>query len=66
LINVEEGNFLAPFEKLSYNAWRTVVEIDLFGTFYTSKVVNQKCFKPAKKGNIINISATLGNTGAIL
>jgi peroxisomal 2,4-dienoyl-CoA reductase len=31
LINGAAGNFLSPFENLTYNAFRTVIEIDLIG-----------------------------------
>jgi peroxisomal 2,4-dienoyl-CoA reductase len=34
LINGAAGNFLVPFEKMSVNAFRTVMEIDTFGTFH--------------------------------
>jgi 2,4-dienoyl-CoA reductase [(3E)-enoyl-CoA-producing], peroxisomal len=58
LINNAAGNFLAPFTGLSANAFRTVIEIDLLGTFNVSKeVVAQSML--ASGGVIINISATL-------
>ena len=31
------GNFIVPFEEMSFNAWRTVVDIDLHGTFHCAK-----------------------------
>jgi len=51
------GNFLAPAETLSYRAFRTVIEIDLLGTFNTTRA----CFPYLKrsKGCVINVSATL-------
>lgn len=33
LINGAAGNFLSPFENLSPNGFKTVIEIDLVGTF---------------------------------
>src|SRR5688572_3161664 len=39
LVNNAAGNFYAPSETMSANAWRSVVEIDLFGTFYCSQAV---------------------------
>lgn len=42
LIKGAAGNFLAPFEGLSYNAFRTVIEIDTLGTF------NQGCSSPSQ------------------
>ncbi|KAI9224329.1 hypothetical protein BC828DRAFT_424820 [Blastocladiella britannica] len=55
------GNFLAPAEHLSYRAFRTVIEIDLIGTYNTIKA----CLEPLKrsKGTIINVTATLQYAG---
>ncbi|KAG1392132.1 hypothetical protein G6F58_012575 [Rhizopus delemar] len=61
LINGAAGNFLAPFKDLSYNAFRTVVEIDLLGTFNLTKAAVEHLKK--SKGAIINVSATLHYTG---
>ncbi|KPP67311.1 peroxisomal 2,4-dienoyl-CoA reductase-like, partial [Scleropages formosus] len=59
------GNFLCPATSLSFNAFRTVMEIDTMGTFNTSKVVYEKWFKD-HGGCIVNISATLGYRGQAL
>ncbi|CAO3703167.1 unnamed protein product [Rhizopus stolonifer] len=61
LINGAAGNFLAPFSDLSYNAFRTVIEIDLLGTFNLTKATVEHLKK--SKGSIINVSATLHYTG---
>ncbi|CAG8461558.1 15126_t:CDS:2 [Funneliformis caledonium] len=57
LVNGAAGNFLAAAETLSYRAFRTVIEIDLLGTYNTTKA----CFPYLKKskGCIINVSANL-------
>jgi peroxisomal 2,4-dienoyl-CoA reductase len=34
LVNNAAGNFYAPSESLSVNAWKAVVEIDLYGTCF--------------------------------
>jgi len=65
LINNAAGNFLCPATALSFNAFKTVLEIDTMGTFNTSKVVYEKWFKD-HGGNIVNISATLGYKGQAL
>lgn len=39
------GNFLCPAISLSFNAFKTVMEIDTMGTFNTSKVVYEKYFQ---------------------
>ncbi|KAI9491267.1 2,4-dienoyl-CoA reductase [Zychaea mexicana] len=62
LINGAAGNFLAPFQKLSYNAFRTVVEIDLLGSFNLTKAASEHL--KASKGSIINVSMTLHYTGS--
>ncbi|XP_030195867.1 peroxisomal 2,4-dienoyl-CoA reductase [(3E)-enoyl-CoA-producing] isoform X2 [Gadus morhua] len=62
LINNAAGNFLCPASALSFNAFKTVMEIDTMGTFNASKVIYEKWFKD-HGGNIVNISATLGYRG---
>jgi len=60
LVNGAAGNFLCAAEDLTPNGFRTVMEIDAFGTFN----MVQACFEALKasKGVIINISATLHYT----
>ena len=65
LVNGAAGNFLADAEKLSLNAFRTVIEIDTIGTFMMSKHVYIKWMK-ANKGSIINISASLHYLGTLM
>ncbi|KAK4623730.1 Peroxisomal 2,4-dienoyl-CoA reductase SPS19 [(3E)-enoyl-CoA-producing] [Fulvia fulva] len=48
------GNFLAPMSQLSPNAFRTVMEIDTLGSYYTAKAVLPYLVESAKK---------YGNTG---
>ena len=49
------GNFLVPAEKLSPNGFRTVIEIDLFGSFNASRAAFEQLKET--KGTIIFISA---------
>ena len=58
VVNGAAGNFLAPFDKLTSNGFKTVLEIDTLGTFNVSKAVYEKTMKKTG-GNIVNISATL-------
>ncbi|KAJ2957450.1 hypothetical protein NQZ79_g6857 [Umbelopsis isabellina] len=64
VINGAAGNFLSPFENLSYNAFRTVIEIDLIGTFNLTKATFPHL--KASKGSVINVTATLSYTGTIM
>ena len=62
LVNNAAGNFYAPSATLSPNAWRSVVEIDLFGTFYCSQAV-APVMRTHGGGRIVNISMTLHYRG---
>ena len=65
VVNGAAGNFLAPAAKLSYNAFKTVMEIDTIGTFNVTKAAFDKSLQ-ANGGSIINISATLHYAGQAL
>jgi len=49
------GNFICPAEQLSANGFKTVVEIDLIGTFNVLRAAYDVCAKPG--ASFINISA---------
>ncbi|WWC71965.1 uncharacterized protein I206_105924 [Kwoniella pini CBS 10737] len=55
------GNFLAPISSLSTNAFKTVIDIDLLGTYNTIKATIAHIRK--SKGSYIHISATLHYRG---
>ena len=52
------GNFLCPAEELSPNGFKTVIDIDLLGTFYAARAAFDHLKKPG--GSIIAISAGMG------
>lgn len=58
LVNGAAGNFLSPAAALSPNGFRTVVDIDLCGTFNASRAAFEHLQK-AGDALILNISATL-------
>ena len=62
LVNNAAGNFYVPSETMSPNAWRAVVEIDLFGTFFCSQAV-LPVMRAQGGGTIVNISMTLHYRG---
>jgi 2,4-dienoyl-CoA reductase [(3E)-enoyl-CoA-producing], peroxisomal len=62
LVNNAAGNFYAPSESLSENAWKSVIEIDLYGTFFCSQAV-LPVMRAQGGGSIINISMTLHYRG---
>lgn len=70
------GNFLAPMSQLSANAFKTVIDIDLIGSYNTAKACMPHLVASAKEhptgksttpgGRIIFVSATLHYTGTVL
>lgn len=55
LVSGAAGNFVAPFNGLSYNGFRAVIDIDLVGTFNVMRQGFQHLRKPG--ASCINISA---------
>jgi peroxisomal 2,4-dienoyl-CoA reductase len=62
LVNNAAGNFYAPSATLSPNAWRAVVETDLYGTFYCCQAA-YPIIKAQGGGRIVSISMTLHYRG---
>ena len=52
IINNAAGNFVSPFERLSANAWKTVIDIVLNGTAYVTLDIGKRLNK-AQKGLMI-------------
>ncbi|MCC7131814.1 MAG: SDR family oxidoreductase [Gemmatimonadales bacterium] len=60
IVSGAAGNFVAPAAKLSANAFKTVVDIDLLGTFNVLRASYDVCRKPGT--SMINISAGQSTT----
>jgi NAD(P)-dependent dehydrogenase (short-subunit alcohol dehydrogenase family) len=63
LVNNAAGNFPVPAEDMSPNAWRTVVDIVLNGTYYCSREFGRRHIAAHTPGSIINIGASYAWTG---
>jgi len=63
LLNNAAGNFISPTENLSSNAFRTIVDIVLNGTFHCTQSVG-KVMRKNKSGVILNIVTTYAWTGS--
>lgn len=63
LVNNAAGNFPVPAEDMSPNAWRTVVDIVLNGTFYCSREFGRRHISAGTPGSIVNIGAAYAWTG---
>lgn len=63
LVNNAAGNFPVPAEDMSPNAWRTVVDIVLNGTFLCSREFARRHIATNTPGSIINVGASYAWTG---
>jgi NAD(P)-dependent dehydrogenase (short-subunit alcohol dehydrogenase family) len=56
-LNNAAGNFPAPAEDLSPNGFRTVIQIDLEGTFNCSREFGRRAIASGRSGAILNIGS---------
>jgi NAD(P)-dependent dehydrogenase (short-subunit alcohol dehydrogenase family) len=63
LINNAAGNFPVLAEAMSPNAWRSVTDIVLNGTFFCSTELARRLISAERSGAILNIGATYAWTG---
>ncbi len=63
VVNNSACNFPVPAEDMSPNAWRTVTDIVLNGTFYCSREFGRRHMVAETPGSIINIGAAYAWTG---
>jgi NAD(P)-dependent dehydrogenase (short-subunit alcohol dehydrogenase family) len=63
LVNNAAANFPVPAEDMSPNAWRTVVDITLNGTFLCCREFGRRHIAAATPGAIVNVGASYAWTG---
>jgi NAD(P)-dependent dehydrogenase (short-subunit alcohol dehydrogenase family) len=63
LINNAAANFPVPAEDMSPNAWRTVVDITLNGTFFCAREFARRHLAAGTPGSIVNVGASYAWTG---
>ncbi|MGM0398072.1 MAG: SDR family NAD(P)-dependent oxidoreductase [Halobacteriota archaeon] len=63
LVNNAGASFMAPFEDISENGWKTIVDINLHGTFHASQVAGEY-MRNDGGGAIINVASVAGQQGA--
>jgi NAD(P)-dependent dehydrogenase (short-subunit alcohol dehydrogenase family) len=64
LVNNAAGNFLAPSEDLSPNAFNSVVQIVLYGAFHCTREVGRRLIERKQKGEVVSIVTTYAETGS--
>jgi NAD(P)-dependent dehydrogenase (short-subunit alcohol dehydrogenase family) len=63
LVNNAAANFPVPAEDMSPNAWKTVIDITLNGTFLMSREFARRHLDAATPGSIVNVGASYAWTG---
>lgn len=64
LVNNAAGNFLAASETLSYNAFNSVVQIVLYGTFNTTQALGRRWIERGTPGHALSIVTTYAWMGS--
>lgn len=66
IINNAAGNFLCPFNNLTENGWKRIIDIVLNGTFNIYHVFGREIISKKEKAVFLNISTTYSDTGSAL
>ncbi|ESO98315.1 hypothetical protein LOTGIDRAFT_213936 [Lottia gigantea] len=64
IINNAAGNFISPTERLSMNAWKTIIDIVLNGTANVTIDVGKRLIKAKQGAVFLSISADYADSGS--
>ncbi|QLD88037.1 glucose 1-dehydrogenase [Natronomonas salina] len=64
MINNAGASFMAGFDDISENGWKTIVDINLHGTFHCSQVAGQQMQEQGDGGSIVNFASVAGTMGS--
>lgn len=64
VINNAAGNFVSPTERLSANAWKTVIDIVLNGTAFVTLDIAKRLIKAQKGANFLAITTIYAKSGS--
>ena len=64
ILNNAAGNFIAPSERLSPNAVKTIVDIVLLGTLNTTLIIGKRLIKEQKPASFLSIITTYAEVGS--
>ena len=64
MINNAGASFMADFDDISENGWKTIVDINLHGTFHCSQLAGQRMQKQDGGGTIVNFASIAGTMGS--
>ena len=63
LVNNAGASFMAPFEDISENGWKTIVDINLHGTYHASQAAGE-IMRDDEGGAIVNVASVAGQRGS--
>ncbi|WP_254538002.1 SDR family NAD(P)-dependent oxidoreductase [Halomarina litorea] len=63
LVNNAGASFMANFEEISENGWKTIVDINLHGTYHCSQAVGEH-MRDGDGGVIVNLASVAGTRGS--
>jgi 3-oxoacyl-[acyl-carrier protein] reductase len=63
LVNNAGASFMANFEGISENGWKTIVDINLHGTYHCTQAAGE-VMREAGSGKIVNFASVAGQEGA--
>lgn len=64
LVNNAGASFMAGFDDISENGWKTIVDINLHGTFHCSQAAGNHMQEQASGGTIVNFASVAGTRGS--
>jgi NAD(P)-dependent dehydrogenase (short-subunit alcohol dehydrogenase family) len=64
VVNNAAGNFLALSEDLSDNAFHSVVQIVLYGSFHATRELGRRLIERGQKGEVLSIVTNYAQTGS--
>jgi 3-oxoacyl-[acyl-carrier protein] reductase len=64
MVNNAGASFMAGFDDISENGWKTIVDINLHGTFHGAQVAGQRMQEQGDGGTIVNFASVAGTMGS--
>jgi 3-oxoacyl-[acyl-carrier protein] reductase len=64
MINNAGASFMASIDDISENGWKTIVDINLHGTFHCAQIAGKRMQRQGSGGTIVNFASIAGTMGS--
>lgn len=64
LVNNAGASFMAGFDDITENGWKTIVDINLHGTYHCTQAAGEYLAEGGEGGTVINLASVAGQQGA--